>query len=74
MLIVIGDLQRLRNSAASIARRGGLRGLVGEAPRIRMTMDSLLGLAGISTRENKQIRGLKSFEEGEHAIFMKVDL
>jgi len=74
MLIVIGDLQGLRNSAASIARRGGLRGLVGEAPRIRMTMDSLLGLAGISTRENKQIRGLKSFEEGEHAIFMKVDL
>jgi len=73
MLIVIGNLQKLRNSAAKAAQIGGLRGLHTEASRIRKTIDTLLGLAGISANENKQVRNLEPYKEGEHAIFMKVD-
>jgi len=73
MLIAIGNLQKLRNSAAKAAQRGELRGLHTEAYRIRITIDTLLGLAGISANENKQVRNLEPYKEGEHAIFMKVD-
>ncbi|MFP3319865.1 MAG: hypothetical protein RXO24_04835 [Acidilobus sp.] len=73
MLIVIGSLQKLRNSAAKAAQRGGLRDQPTEASRIRRTIDSLLGLADISANENKQVRKLEPSKEGKHAIFMKVD-
>jgi len=73
MLIAIGNLQKLRNSAAKAAQIGGLRGLHTKASRIRKTIDTLLGLAGISANENKQVRNLEPYKEGEHAIFMKVD-
>jgi len=73
MLIAIGNLQKLRNSAAKAAQIGELRGLHTEASRIRKTIDTLLGLAGISANENKQVRNLEPYKEGEHAIFMKVD-
>jgi hypothetical protein len=73
MLIVIGNLQKLRNSAAKAAQRGGLRDQPTEASRIRRTIDSLLGLADISANENKQVRKLEPSKEGKHAIFMKVD-
>jgi hypothetical protein len=73
MLIPIGNLQKLRNSAAKAAQIERLRGLHTEASRIRKTIDTLLGLAGISANENKQVRNLEPYKEGEHAIFMKVD-
>jgi hypothetical protein len=73
MLIAIGNLQKLRNSAAKAAQIERLRGLHTEASRIRKTIDTLLGLAGISANENKQVRNLEPYKEGEHAIFMKVD-
>jgi len=73
MLIVIGNLQKLRNSAAKAAQGGGLHNQPTEASRIRRTMDSLLELAGISANENKQVRNLEPYKEGEHAIFMKVN-
>jgi hypothetical protein len=73
MLIVIGNLQKLRNSAAKAAQREGLHNQPTEASRIRRTMDSLLRLADISANENKQVRNLEPYKEGEHAIFMKVN-
>jgi hypothetical protein len=73
MLIVIGNLQKLRNSAAKAAQRGRLHNQPTEASRIRRTIDSLLRLADISANENKQVRNLEPFKEGEHAIFVKVD-
>jgi len=73
MLIVIGNLQKLRNSAAKAAQREELHNQPTEASRIRITMDSLLRLADISANENKQVRNVEPFKEGKHAIFMKVN-
>jgi hypothetical protein len=74
MLIVIGNLQKLRNSAAEVAQsakaahRGKLRGLSAKAERIHVTIDTLLGLAGISAIEN-----ILKPSESEYAMFMNVD-
>jgi len=74
MLIVIGNLQTLRNSAAEVAQpakathRGKPRGLSAEAKRIHITIDTLLRLAGISANEN-----ILKPSEGKYAMFMKVD-
>jgi hypothetical protein len=74
MLIVIGNLQTLRNSAAEVAQpakathRGKPRGLSAEAKRIHITIDALLRLAGISANEN-----ILKPSEGKYAMFMKVD-
>jgi len=74
MLIVIGNLQTLRNSAAEVAQpaeaahRGKSRGLSAEAKRIHITIDTLLRLAGISANEN-----ILKPSEGKYAMFMKVD-
>jgi len=79
MLIVIGDIQRLRNSAAAIAQRSGLSSfrsdkIISEnASRIRKTLDALFSFADISPREVKQLKGLPSKKVSNHAVFVRVD-
>jgi hypothetical protein len=80
MLIVIGNIQRLRNSAAAIAQRSGLSSfrsdkIISEnASRIRKTLDALFSFADISPREVKQLKGLPSKKVGNHAVFVRVVL
>ena len=80
MLIVIGDIQRLRNSAAAIAQRSGLSSfrsdkIISEnASRIRKTLDALFSFVDISPREVKQLKGLPSKKVGNHAAFVRVVL
>lgn len=57
MLIIIGNLGRLRNSAAELAQRAGLRQqqyLVLNAQMIYKTIDELLNLADISINQLEQ--------------------
>ena len=79
MLIVIGNIQRLRNSAAAIAQRSGLSSsrsdkIISEnASRIRKTLDALFSFADISPREVKQLKGLPSKKVSNHVVFVRVD-
>jgi len=71
MLIIIGDIQRLRNTAARTAQRSGLsfRKIIDEnASRIRETLDTLFGLAEVNPRRN-----LPSKKVNDHVVFMRVD-
>ena len=74
MLIVIGNLLRLRNSAAKAAQNEALsnRYDVGDFKRIRETADTLLELAGIHAPPTKLAKGFSS-SIGDYAIFYKID-
>ena len=71
MLIVIGNATRLRNAAAKEAQ---LRGMSGNAAldvsRIRITLDTMLELAGVEI-SRKRPSGEKGIGEG--AVFRKVN-
>jgi hypothetical protein len=68
MLIVIGDIQRLRNTAAKIARGKGLgrnRVISKNALRIRETLDTLFDLAEVNPRRN-----LPSKKVSDHVVLL----
>jgi len=70
MLIVIGDVVRLRHAAAASARELGMKGIVEAegASMIRRTMDMLLTLAGVEVKSGKT----PMWSEGEGGVFLKV--
>jgi len=67
MLIIIGDIQRLRRTAAKTAQRSGLsfRKIIEEnASRIRETLDTLFGLAEVNP-----LRNLPSKKVSDNVVF-----
>ena len=74
MLIVIGNLIRLRNRAAKAAREEALsHGYdVEDFKRIRETADTLFELAGVHAPPREPAKGFSS-SIGDYAIFYKID-
>lgn len=85
MLIVIGDVTRLRNKAAETARNMGLNkeddedrellrmSSVEDIVRIRKTLDTMLGLAGITGLSSSRIERLRYEYLGYGAAFRKIN-
>jgi hypothetical protein len=70
MLIIIGDLIRLRNSAAKEAKRRGLTGARGTpATMIRKTCDTILVLSGI----NRPRKNIPRSTSGSGGVFVKLE-
>jgi len=76
MLIIIGNIQMLRNTAFEIAqgKGSGRNRVIGKnASRIQSTLDALFKLAGIEPPEDKQLKDLPPKQASKHVVFMRVD-